>query len=237
MIDERDFSRFTVRVLSPQMDLKGTGFWCHPFGYIITCFHVIKEYIEEESVVIEWLGESLSARICNDLSVPEKEIAILQVTSFPSSIPVLPLDVNKRWAVNDPVLSHGFPEGSYGTKGVSVSGTLGQFTEIESIQAIQLISLAGENITYGFSGSPVWDQRLQRVIGMVCFRASFVQAFAVPLGPLFDIWPELEDFHDVFKAIRSHLLQQFRTKLHEKLKAGNPYIKLELQKGAVPNIR
>ena len=45
--DEKNLRKYPLKILLPDEEIiNGTGFFCHREGYILTCYHVIKPYLE-----------------------------------------------------------------------------------------------------------------------------------------------------------------------------------------------
>jgi WD40 repeat protein len=88
--------------------------------------------------------------------------------------------------------SFGFP--SSHDNGVYAAGVLraaqvGGWVQIEGVRDI------GYFVTPGFSGSPVWDEQLDGVVGMVVGaerRPEVRAAFMIPTGALAKAWPDLD---------------------------------------------
>ena len=87
----------------------------------------------------------------------------------------------------------GFP-GGY-DKGVYASGVLRGRQTDDWVQ-IEDVKETGYFITPGFSGGPVWDERLKGVVGMVVAadaQPGVRAAFIIPTEVLVSAWPELSD--------------------------------------------
>ncbi|MBV9691823.1 MAG: hypothetical protein JO202_19160 [Ktedonobacteraceae bacterium] len=101
-----------------------------------------------------------------------------------------------RFAWTDQVWGHdcrafGFPAG-FDDGAWATAGLLGR----RGNNWIQLEKLKekGFDVMPGFSGGPVWDEQLQRVVGMIvtsCRPANIGAAFAIPYDVLLAAWPDL----------------------------------------------
>ena len=144
----------------------------------------------------------------------------------------LPLDVHKRWNSDDQIYSFGYPKGYFQKSGINISGAIGGFTTVDNTKVIQITGLNLTNVNPGYSGAPVFHLQTNKVIGLIHAKYKKTQAFFIPLDPLFKIWLELKDFHDIFKKLRLKLADEAEEKLKEKLK-GTPFIPLNLEEGVV----
>lgn len=56
IIDTTDLRPFLVKILkADKEETNGTGFFCHPNGYILTCYHVIEKYIDKRKAEVNLL--------------------------------------------------------------------------------------------------------------------------------------------------------------------------------------
>lgn len=127
----------------------------------------------------------------NECPPEEEDIAGLQLqTDLPADIrPLELIQAEDLW--NHPFRAFGYPEHS--EDGVWAFGTLrGHHTD--DWVRIEEAHPADYFIAQGFSGSPVWDEQLQGVVGMVVAtdRQSRVRvAFMIPGNVLLRTWPDL----------------------------------------------
>jgi hypothetical protein len=273
---------YVVKVLRPDNRVSGTGFFCRPDGFVLTCRHVVDPLLKKASwgcafwrwissfagpkrhpvsfsrpkfdglqsnaVFLSWDGVRLEARFRTDLSPEEADLAVLEVLSSPPSglkdYPFLPLDVSWRVAVGHRLESFGFPQGKeWSANGISAGGNLGGMTRIQldgvkGLKGVWAYTLEGfnmDNVQGGFSGAPVLDRDIHKVIGLIVAKSRRHQAFLVPLKPLlFERWPELRDFHDVRVAIRKSLAEEAKRQLDAKLDK-TPFVLPELELGVLPS--
>jgi len=233
-----DLEQYVLKILQPEKkETNGTGFFCHPDGYILTCYHVIEPHLNagENDVNVIYRDKEHQARICEEYSIEDADIAVLKlVRPLPSSeLKYLPLDTHKRWDVGDEIYSFGYPEGYFGEPGIPIYGSVGGPTKVEGTSVIQITGLDLSNVDNGYSGAPVLNLRNKKVIGLINARYQPMQAFFVPLTELLKRWQELRVFHDVFKEIRSRLAQEAQKGLEGRLRKCR-FIPLKLECGTVP---
>lgn len=87
--------------------------------------------------------------------------------------------------------AYGFPAGH--DDGVWAYGALRGRTAAGRVQ-IEDVKEPGYRVQLGFSGAPVWDERLKGVVGMVVVterQPEIKAAFIIPADVLIKIWPEL----------------------------------------------
>ncbi|WP_306534708.1 HEAT repeat domain-containing protein [Geobacter sp.] len=239
-----DLRHYLVQVLNPAGEVEGTGFLCHPEGYVLTCWHVIAQWLKVgcETGEVFYQGNCITADLCLDRSIKQADLAVLKLHRLQSGEgspwPHLPLDVNWRVQLGDELHSFGYPAGQFDGSGIGFKGSMGALTPtpIKGLEAYPITGLNLKNVNGGYSGAPVVDQRLQKVIGLVYAKHRATQAFIVPLRPLFDVWPELRSAHDVFEQIRRRLGEEAQAKLEEKMHHA-PFIPLNLDCGVTPERR
>jgi hypothetical protein len=239
---------YVVKVLWPGGAVNGTGFFCHPEGFVLTCRHVVDQMVESGGDVVElaWGSVRLKARFRADRSPGQSDLAVLETLVPPSmgweAYPFLPLDVHERLRPEHRLESFGFPQGAaWSMDGISVHGTLGGSdpTRLEGVKGLQdvwvqpLQGFALGNVQGGFSGAPVLDPDIHKVVGIMVANERESQAFLAPLKPLFEYWKNLRDFHDVRVAIRENLRTEAEGKLKDKLQA-TPWVVPELECGLLP---
>jgi HEAT repeat protein len=234
-----DLRPYLIQVVHGLEDVvEGTGFICHPEGFALTCWHVVKEWPQREGRgEVIWREERVAAELLIDRSVEASDLAVLKL-SRPNAAqgkeewPFLPLDVYWRLRMHDELHSFGYPEGKFDKSGIQASGQIiGQ--EQIPVDGVEVLPITGnilDNIRAGYSGAPVINERTQKVIGLVRAKQHERQAFIVPLTPLFGAWPELRALHDIFEQIRQKIGEQAQAALNQKLH-NSPFIPLNLQVG------
>jgi HEAT repeat protein len=252
----RRLQPYTVKLLWPGTEMvAGTGFFCHPEGFVLTARHVVdkilKEGDSEDEINLGWDGrppwckeKNLKAWFNRDRSPEQSDLAVLKV-SLPletTEYPFLPLDVFWRVSPARSLVSFGYPQGaSWSAAGISIDCSLvgldsTRLTNEPDLEGIELYALQGfvlSNVEGGFSGAPVLDCFTQKVIGLISAKSTPHQAFLAPLKPLYKLWKELRDFCDVCLAIRRS--ESEKAKREVDIKLGNtPWVQLELEQGELP---
>ena len=119
----------------------------------------------------------------------DRDIAVLRLDSPPPGArPLRLVQAHDVW--DHPMRSFGFPAGR--ESGVWHSGRLLDRQGDGWIQA-ELASPGGYRVTGGFSGGPVWDEKLVGVVGMVVVAeaANPPASYLIPTDGLLAPWPEL----------------------------------------------
>ncbi|MEU6711427.1 serine protease [Nonomuraea sp. NPDC046802] len=200
--------RATLRVRGPDGLIAGAGFLIGA-DRAITCAHVVSAALGLSSTdsldadtrisldlpFIRPMPSSVTA--CVEDWVPPAEdesgdIAILRLdTAIPGARPVLMVDADDLW--HHPVHVPGFPEeqADGGWHGGRALGPTGQGW-------VQLDKPSGIPLTGGFSGSPVWDEELGGVVGMVVAaqRGGSRQGFFIPTRTVKEAVPSVQDLID-----------------------------------------
>jgi tetratricopeptide (TPR) repeat protein len=190
-----------VRIRSTNNNVIGTGFLVTK-RHIITCVHIIQTALGKEKD----LSENSQTRISLDFPLvqpelwlnaeivhwrPEHDIAGLQLTNeLPEDASTAPL-VRGGDLWDHSFRTFGFPEGY--ANGVWASGKIRSKEATGWLQVEGNIP-AGYPIQPGFSGAPVWDERLHGIIGMVVTvdtRPISRAAFLIPSDVLAQKWPEV----------------------------------------------
>lgn len=129
----------------------GTGFFVAP-GLILTCFHVVKE-TQPGEINISWQHGDYSATDVHPL--PDADLALVGVSL--TEHPCVWLD--RGVMPFDDLYAFGFPQvGSEGSALCRCEGTeLGE----------KFLSIVGESVRQGLSGSPLLNQRTQKVCAIV----------------------------------------------------------------------
>ncbi len=232
-----DLRSYLVRLLTPSGgEVNGTGFLCHPDGYVLTCRHVIEDHLRHGSTIVSLLygEESQQALICEQFGCAEADIAVLKLTQNSDQRRCLRLDTHWRVKLKDDLESFGYPAGVF-TGGVAIRGQVGGLTPtpIDNVEVLPIVGLNMGNVDGGYSGAPVLSNATQRVIGLLYAKHTGTQAFFTPIDKLFPHWRELEAFHDVYQQLRRRLEQEAKQKLCKALR-NTPFIPLNLEQGVLP---
>ncbi|MEX2981126.1 trypsin-like peptidase domain-containing protein [Streptomyces sp. C36] len=116
------------------------------------------------------------------------DVAVLRLSApLPGAGPVRLVEAQDLW--EHPVRAFGFPAGRPG--GVWHAGVLRAHQADGWVQA-DLIG-SGYPVSRGFSGTPVWDEKLVGVVGMVAVAESGQPpvSYLIPASGLLTAWPEL----------------------------------------------
>ena len=229
---------YLVQILHPLGTVEGTGFLCHPDGFVITCWHVMESWsqLNRTRGKVRFGSQEQDAEWLIEKSDQAADLALLKLTKpDDQKSPYLPLDVHWRVQIPDHLESFGYPKGQFGQQGIATAPQLQGLTpsQLDGITAYPLMGLNLDNIDSGYSGAPVVNRATQKVIGLVHAKQHKTQAFLIPLKPLFAHWPEMGAFHDVFKQIRQQLGAQAQARLDERLRNA-PFIPPNLELGTIP---
>ena len=199
-----------VAILSRTGKVVGSGFLVSDHE-ILTCAHVVMSSglaFGDDVKVRLFDGSELTARIDdNYYKAPEKEDLMLLHLSgkYHANINSLKLGSSQNTEDHN-FITYGFPEGH--PDGLWGYGVINYSLEKRNLNLIQLTS---QEVTNGFSGSPVFDLKTQRVIGIVTERTKIdleerkikgnkeyfpslrlgSTAFATPSSVVYDAFPEL----------------------------------------------
>lgn len=202
------FKAAIARIYHPTGAIVGAGFLVSD-RYLLTCAHVVTaalgiptETVEAPTALLELdfpliaPGQKVRANVVfwqpvNSTQAGE-DIAglLLEVTPPADSQPVRLMAAEEMW--NHPFQIFGFP--SKRDEGIWASGVIRDrlangWVQIEDIKA------QGQAIQPGFSGSPIWDEVVEGVVGMAVAadkkREETKTAFMIPTAILQQVWPEL----------------------------------------------
>ncbi|MBF0556318.1 MAG: trypsin-like peptidase domain-containing protein, partial [Nitrospirae bacterium] len=233
-IDDRQIGKYLIKILYPEDQVNGTGFMCHPDGYALTCYHVIKPHVlENYRLNIIYQDVEYETEICLGYSSEDADIAVIYVPNLPPDVNYLPLDVHGRFKINEELYSFGYPQNNYFKKtGIPSSFSVSGSARIDNTACYLIKGLSVENIGVGYSGSPVIHKESDKVIGLISHNYKKTQAFMVPLDGLFDQCPFLKDYHDIFRKINEMAAEKAANELDKKLQQ-DKIIPLELECGIV----
>ena len=177
----------------------GTGFFVEG-GFIITCAHVFEDYYQSgRPIYFELEGQTVvhEAQIILFSQKSEHDFAVLRPTTEIEYVP-LPI-ASSQFSKGDTFSIFGFPD--IGTlKGLNGAGTIMGWTS--SADGDALLQLDSRQITFGFSGAPIWDDELQVVVGImkegITNESVGRPSFDIPIELAKDIQPDLR-----LKKVRS----------------------------------
>jgi len=192
-----------VRIRTPESSIAGAGFLVEE-RRVLTCAHVVAAALgisaDEPKVPIDRVlldfplvdpERTLTARVIHwDI---ECDVAGLELTDDPpaDAQPVRLVTADDLWGHS--FRAFGFPAGY--DDGVWTSGVLrgrisGGWVQIEDVKE------PGYWVQPGFSGTPIWDEQLDGVVGMAVAadtdRATKA-AFMIPAKALVEAWPKLAE--------------------------------------------
>jgi hypothetical protein len=169
--------RSLVRIKTrSQREVAGTGFMISK-NQILTCWHVVRSLIigaskEErqastQNIYVDFPLSSEEDRdglLCSlDKHDSEKDIAILTIDQIPSDVGFEKLVILKRFWKHS-FRSQGYSkisEGGVWTRGVLTGAVEGGRIQVEDVK------VPGAPIDSGFSGAPVWNEKIHALVGMI----------------------------------------------------------------------
>ncbi len=174
----------------------GTGFVVSG-GLVLTCAHVIDGAQQTGNRVqfrIEGRPQFYEAEIAFASPVIELDICVLEPVNLPADVPALPL-MRSGESKGHAFSVFGYPQQG-GFLGLNGAGTV--LGPARDGQGREVLQLASNQVTHGFSGCPVWDVELEAVVGMVSrgFDLDLDKklgdvAFAIPSEVLQMAYPSL----------------------------------------------
>ncbi|WP_169314122.1 trypsin-like peptidase domain-containing protein [Streptomyces piniterrae] len=188
--------------LRTERGVAGGGILCAN-GTVLTCAHVVEQGRGPDGrcgvrVDFPFLerGSDIPARIVlagepAPVGGPD-DVAVLRPDRIPYGAEPAPLEEHADLAGHT-LGAYGFPEGH--PEGVWAGGRLVGRTAAGLLQ-FAAVNATGHPTARGFSGSPVWDEDLQAVIGMVTAVDRLAEArtaYALPVDGLRTHWPELAE--------------------------------------------
>ncbi len=169
-----DFQKSVVCLLDTEMMTIGTGFVVSSDGLIATCAHVINAAGSSELVHLTFYepGVAVEQRNLRTASIlPEygraedaEDVAMLRLDGpLPAGVRPLPLGRSSSGTRWQSFLTFGFP------KAKPRDGLLGECRVLGFVPEnnLRLLQMWSPQVSRGFSGAPVWDEKREIVIGMV----------------------------------------------------------------------
>jgi V8-like Glu-specific endopeptidase len=231
------FKASIVRIFHPNGAVVGAGFLVSP-QHMLTCAHVVttalgirQDTVEMPTGAIDLdfpliaAGQKIQAEVVfwrpvNPSAVGE-DIAGLKLLGKPPDVAqsVGMLTAEDFWG--DDLRVFGFPSGH--NDGVWATGVLRGESGNGWIQ-MEAVNVPGYQVEPGFSGAPVWDEKLAGVVGMAVAaekqREGVKAAFMIPAKVLIQAWSELVAFSTpIPPVIRLNGVQQLKAQLlQERLK-------------------
>lgn len=205
------FKAAIARIYHPTGAIVGAGFLVSD-RYLLTCAHVVTaalgiptETVEPPAASLELdfpliaPGQKVKAKVVfwqpvNSTQAGEDIAGLLLEADPPmDSQPVRLMAAEEMW--NHPFQIFGFP--SKRDEGIWASGVIRDrlangWVQIEDIKA------QGQAIQPGFSGSPIWDEVVEGVVGMAVAadkkREETKTAFMIPVSVLASVWTNIEQW-------------------------------------------
>ncbi|MCM0594016.1 MAG: trypsin-like peptidase domain-containing protein [Gloeotrichia echinulata DVL01] len=209
-IDFPNHKKSIIRIFS-QEEVVGIGFLVAE-KYALTCAHVVAQALSISSSIpdipdgeiridfpLANSTEKIKATVVYwcptsdlDANAAIEDIAVLKLEHLPSQAKETRLTLSENLSKN-PFKVFGCPRGV--PFGVWATGVLSEQNAKQWMQ-LEDTKVTGYSIEAGFSGSPVWDEQLQGVVGMVVAADSKREvakvAFMIPMQTLVKAWQYLE---------------------------------------------
>ena len=203
------FKASITRIYDNYGEVVGAGFLVSE-KYVLTCAHVITEAlgicedapeVPRTAISLDFPlvapGEILTACVVFWKPVASSELVediagleISEDSELPNTAQAALL-VNPENVRNHPALTFGFPH----PEGVYASGVL--IDKTTKWLQMEDVKVPGYKIESGFSGAPVWDEKLRGVVGMVVAaekrRENTKVAFLIPVQTLKQAWTQLDN--------------------------------------------
>ncbi len=160
-----------VRIMSG--GARGTGFFYNK-NYIVTCAHNINNPSSIEAKICSKdfaFTLSIEVELANAIPREMGDVALLKVQGrLPDYISFIDLASSKH-STNDPFVSFGFS--SHGAShGILDSGQIADTNSVNDFGIPQILLQDAKVLTTGFSGAPIYNQRLGKIVGMVTAIAN-----------------------------------------------------------------
>jgi len=184
------FEKAIVRIYDRAGRVIGAGFLAAP-EIVLTCKHVVGQASEAtlDFPFVSTDRKQVAQVIHRD---PERDVAMLRLEALPSGAEPVRLISTTQDSWDHPFRAFGFPKGH--PSGVWAYGKLrAPIADTDWLQ-IEAVGESGYFVQPGFSGTPVWDEEVGGVVGMVVAadRTPGVRAaFCIPAEQLIATWPDL----------------------------------------------
>lgn len=220
-----------VRILNEGGAIIGAGFLASE-KHVLTCAHVVGQAsglsdrapempTAEARIGFPLIAPGYTVAAHVVLWQPESDVAVLELDSDPpaGAQPVRLVQARDLWG--HAFRAFGFPAGY--DDGVWASGLLRGRTGAGWVQ-IEDVKTPGYWVQPGFSGTPVWDEQLNGVVGMAVAADTnriTKAAFMIPARELIEAWPELAE-HSLEAGSLKHLQMQLARLEEAQRQAADP---------------
>ena len=183
------FEKAIVRIYDRAGRVIGAGFLAAQ-EIVLTCKHVVGQASEAtlDFPLVPGGRKQVARVIRRD---PKRDVAVLRLEALPSGAePVRLVSTQDSWG--HPFRAFGFPQGY--PRGVWADGKLRAPIADTGWLQIEDVGESGYFVQPGFSGTPVWDEEVGGVVGMVVAadRTPDVRAaFCIPAEQLIAACPDL----------------------------------------------
>jgi len=176
---------------------KGTGFFIHSDGYLLTAYHCVKDC--KNNIVVESLSVGTKrAVVVPELSLPGADIAVLQLSdpSMENTAPhYLPLGFVTEAELNSDVVVLGYPQrdgAQWVAEVATYQGHINRLFREGEAFFLECQAIVGK----GQSGSPVYHPATRRVVAVAhSMYEGMRSGDAVRFEPLFQSHPKLKSLN------------------------------------------
>lgn len=173
---------------------KGTGFFVHSDGYLLTAYHCVKDC--KNNIVVESLSVGKKqAVVVSELSLPGADIAVLQLSdpSMENTAPhYFPLGFVTEAELNSDVVVLGYPQrdgAQWVAEMAMYQGHINRLFREGEVFFLECQAIVGK----GQSGSPVYHPATRRVVAVAhSMYEGMRSGDAVRFEPLFQSHPKLK---------------------------------------------
>jgi S1-C subfamily serine protease len=192
-------NRFSLNVMEIPRGA-GSGFIWNTGGLVVTNFHVIAG---ADKLTVTLNDEDYPAEVVG--IAPERDLAVLRLTTLPENLSVLPLGDSSELSVGRKVLAIGNPFGLDTTLTVGVVSALDREIKSPSNRRIRGVIQTDAAINPGNSGGPLLNS-LGQLIGVntAIYSPSGGSAgigFAIPVNMLKEVVPQLIAYGKILRPI------------------------------------
>ena len=192
-------NRFSLNVMEIPRGA-GSGFIWNTGGLVVTNFHVIAG---ADKLTVTLNDKDYPAEVVG--IAPERDLAVLRLTTLPENLSVLPLGDSSELSVGRKVLAIGNPFGLDTTLTVGVVSALDREIKSPSNRRIRGVIQTDAAINPGNSGGPLLNS-LGQLIGVntAIYSPSGGSAgigFAIPVNMLREVVPQLIAYGKILRPI------------------------------------